>query len=81
MDEIEMKQSADFLSIALECIDSGSHDVAIDFIEDVADDLDDENQSASLEGAAEFLSDGDVDDAYGIVEQVNAELIQDIDSL
>lgn len=81
MDEVELKQTADFLSIALECIDSGSHDVAIDFIEDVADDLEDENQAASLEGAAEFLESGDVDDAYGIIEEVNAEIIQDIDNL
>lgn len=76
-----MTQNADFLSIALESIESGSHDVAIDFIEDVADSLEDERQSADLEGAIEHLEDGDVDGAYSIVEEINTELVQDIDNL
>lgn len=81
MDDVELKQTADFLSIALECLESGSHDVAIDFIEDVADQLEDENQAASLEGAIGFIEDGDIDEAFGIIEEVNAEIMHDIDAL
>ena len=81
MQDTELKQLADFLSIAMECIESGSHDVAIDFIEDVAEDVPDERQAADLEGAADHLASGDVDGAYSMVSQVSAELVEEIDDL
>lgn len=81
MQDTELKQLADFLSIAIESIDSENDAVAIDFIEDVADDLEDENQATSLEGAAERLASGDRAGARSIVEEVNAEIMQDIESL
>lgn len=39
MDETELNQNADFLSIALEEMERGNHDVAQDFVEDVYSNL------------------------------------------
>ena len=39
MDETELSQNADFLSIALEQIDAGNYEVAREFIEDVYSNL------------------------------------------
>lgn len=81
MNEIQLKQNVDFLSIALESIEAGSHDIAAGFIEDVADSLEDSNQSESLRGAIDMLESGDVDAAFGVIEEVNAELLSDIENL
>lgn len=80
MDETELKQCVDFLSIALECLDSDDDEVAIDFIEDVADLVDDERQAADLDGAADYIASGDQQGGRAVVEQVSSELMEEIDT-
>lgn len=47
MDNTELSQNADFLSIALEQIDAGNYEVAREFVEDVygnlLEEMDDDN--------------------------------------
>lgn len=81
MQDTELKRLADFLSIAIETIDSGSNDVAIDFIEDVSKDVEKEDHAEALEDAITELSEGRNASARSTVETVSSELVQEIDEL
>jgi hypothetical protein len=74
VNDTKLKQQADFLSIAVECIDDGNNDVAIDFIEDVAGNVEDKSRAATLE-------EDDSISARSSVEEVSAELLEEIDSI
>jgi hypothetical protein len=81
VNDTKLKQQADFLSIAVECIDDGNNDVAIDFIEDVAGNVEDKSRAATLEEAVEYLEEDDSISARSSVEEVSAELLEEIDSI
>lgn len=80
MNDIEQRQAADFLSIALECIEDGSYEVAADFVSDVADDLTGDKRETLLD-ASEKLENSEPEEAYSSVEKVNQELVTQIDDL
>lgn len=80
MQDTELKQLADFLSIAVESIEEMNDDVAVDFLDDVADDLDGK-RARSLRSAIDDLAAGRRAKAIERVEEVSSALIQQIDDL
>lgn len=82
MEDVELKQCADFCSIALESItDNSENEVAIEFLEDVVSSLDDEELKWDALDAVEQLEAGETDAARTTVRQLNSTLLSEIDDL
>lgn len=79
MDEIELKQSADFLSIALEAIDSGSYDVAIDFVSDTAENIEDDSLAQKLHEAVDEIEFDHIEYGTELIEDVYSSILERID--
>lgn len=81
MNRIQLRQNADFLSIALESLEANSDEVAAEFIEDVADSIEHSDREDRLRDALSALDDGDLDTAEDLVMTVHTEVVDDVDDL
>lgn len=80
MDEVKLKQCADFLSIALETFESGNEDVALEFIEDVIPDVS-ESHANDLREAKKHIESGNTSVGESLVGDVYSDLVDEISAM
>lgn len=78
MDEIETKLAIDFLEIAVESINSGGDEIAVEFINDAATELDEEKREL-LDEAVSLLESGESDAAASNVNGVMQDCMDDLE--
>lgn len=81
MQDTELKQNADFLGIAVECMEDGDGEVAAEFLEDVITTLDDDDYVRRLKRAREHLRNDRYEDAASKTDGVINSILEEVDDL